>query len=360
MRRTYGVPFSRAGLAGLMAALVLLCLPGTSIAGGASDTSSAPSRVGPAPVRSRLRQGRRSEAGARGSAHAAEAGLSAWPCGRVVRAADRVRGHPLPIRRDGRGRRDRRSTYAARADARNEGAAPAGSRLRTARRIAAGACAPGQVATARAPARPGGRPLRAADQGGGRTPPAVARDSRQRRCHREDAEADRRRARAAAAGARVQRGARRAHAETPATDGGAPATTPARPASVESQRVGRRDRAGRRPDRAGSPAARPGRRRAAGTAQQGGQRDRGAAGAGGRGRGHLEDECGRPLPRNRARARARTTRIPSYPGGSLPGERSGHQGPVLGLPGRGVEHRPAGTSSAVHTGRRTGCSRSAT
>jgi peptidoglycan hydrolase-like protein with peptidoglycan-binding domain/DNA invertase Pin-like site-specific DNA recombinase len=41
MRRTYGVPFSRAGLAGLTAALVLLCLPGTSIAGGASDTSSA-------------------------------------------------------------------------------------------------------------------------------------------------------------------------------------------------------------------------------------------------------------------------------------------------------------------------------
>ena len=41
MRRTYRVPFSRAGLVGLMAALVLLCLPGTSIAGGASDTSSA-------------------------------------------------------------------------------------------------------------------------------------------------------------------------------------------------------------------------------------------------------------------------------------------------------------------------------
>jgi peptidoglycan hydrolase-like protein with peptidoglycan-binding domain/DNA invertase Pin-like site-specific DNA recombinase len=41
MRRTYPVPFSRAGLAGLMAALVLLCLPGTSIAGGASDSSSA-------------------------------------------------------------------------------------------------------------------------------------------------------------------------------------------------------------------------------------------------------------------------------------------------------------------------------
>jgi peptidoglycan hydrolase-like protein with peptidoglycan-binding domain/DNA invertase Pin-like site-specific DNA recombinase len=41
MRRTYDVPFSRAGLAGLVAALVLLCLPGTSIAGGASDTTPA-------------------------------------------------------------------------------------------------------------------------------------------------------------------------------------------------------------------------------------------------------------------------------------------------------------------------------
>jgi peptidoglycan hydrolase-like protein with peptidoglycan-binding domain/DNA invertase Pin-like site-specific DNA recombinase len=41
MRRTYRVPFSGAGLAGLLAALVLLCLPGTSIAGGTSDTSSA-------------------------------------------------------------------------------------------------------------------------------------------------------------------------------------------------------------------------------------------------------------------------------------------------------------------------------
>lgn len=41
MRRTYSVPFSRAGLAGLLAALILLCLPGTSIAGGASNTSAA-------------------------------------------------------------------------------------------------------------------------------------------------------------------------------------------------------------------------------------------------------------------------------------------------------------------------------
>src|SRR3954471_12408415 len=41
MRRTYRVPFSRAGLAGLVAALVLLCLPGTSIAGGSSGTSTA-------------------------------------------------------------------------------------------------------------------------------------------------------------------------------------------------------------------------------------------------------------------------------------------------------------------------------
>jgi peptidoglycan hydrolase-like protein with peptidoglycan-binding domain len=42
MRRTYEVPFRRAALAGLVAALTLLCLPGTSIAGGASNTSSAP------------------------------------------------------------------------------------------------------------------------------------------------------------------------------------------------------------------------------------------------------------------------------------------------------------------------------
>jgi hypothetical protein len=36
MRRTYEVPFRGAGLAGLVAALVLLCLPGTSIASGSS------------------------------------------------------------------------------------------------------------------------------------------------------------------------------------------------------------------------------------------------------------------------------------------------------------------------------------
>src|SRR5918992_260987 len=41
MRRTYDVPFGRAGLAGLLAALTLLCLPGTSIAGGASESSAA-------------------------------------------------------------------------------------------------------------------------------------------------------------------------------------------------------------------------------------------------------------------------------------------------------------------------------
>ena len=41
MRRTYGVPFGRAGLMGLVVALVLLCLPGTSIASGASDTTSS-------------------------------------------------------------------------------------------------------------------------------------------------------------------------------------------------------------------------------------------------------------------------------------------------------------------------------
>ena len=41
MQRTHCVPFSRVGLAGLLAALVLLCLPGTSIAGGAPDTTPA-------------------------------------------------------------------------------------------------------------------------------------------------------------------------------------------------------------------------------------------------------------------------------------------------------------------------------
>ena len=41
MRSTFRVPFGGAVLAGLVAALVLLCLPGTSIAGGTSDTSSA-------------------------------------------------------------------------------------------------------------------------------------------------------------------------------------------------------------------------------------------------------------------------------------------------------------------------------
>jgi peptidoglycan hydrolase-like protein with peptidoglycan-binding domain/DNA invertase Pin-like site-specific DNA recombinase len=40
MRRTYDVPFGRAGLAGLLVALTLLCLPGTSIAGG-SESSPA-------------------------------------------------------------------------------------------------------------------------------------------------------------------------------------------------------------------------------------------------------------------------------------------------------------------------------
>ncbi|MEA2333183.1 MAG: hypothetical protein QOH58_3321 [Thermoleophilaceae bacterium] len=40
MRRTYELPFSRAGLAGLLAVLVLLWLPGTSIAGGVSDKTT--------------------------------------------------------------------------------------------------------------------------------------------------------------------------------------------------------------------------------------------------------------------------------------------------------------------------------
>src|SRR4051812_18118758 len=39
MQRTYRVPRARAGLVGLVAALVLLALPGTSIAGGVSDST---------------------------------------------------------------------------------------------------------------------------------------------------------------------------------------------------------------------------------------------------------------------------------------------------------------------------------
>jgi len=40
MRRTFRVPFRGAGLAGLLAALVMLCLPGTSIAGGSSGSTT--------------------------------------------------------------------------------------------------------------------------------------------------------------------------------------------------------------------------------------------------------------------------------------------------------------------------------
>ena len=172
-----------------MAALVLLCLPGTSIAGGASDTtSSSANGSGLLQYGAGYGKAERSGVGADGAAHAAGARLAAGPGGRAVRAADRGRGHPLPISRGGRGRRCRRSGHAACAHARAEGAAPAGSRLRTARRIAAGACPPDRSCNgARASARPGGRPLRPADAGCGRTPPAVRWSPGQRRGHRPDA-----------------------------------------------------------------------------------------------------------------------------------------------------------------------------
>ncbi len=39
MRRTYGVPLARAGLGGFMVTLLILACPGTSIAGGVSDST---------------------------------------------------------------------------------------------------------------------------------------------------------------------------------------------------------------------------------------------------------------------------------------------------------------------------------
>ena len=185
MRRTYRVPFSRAGLAGLMAALVLLCLPGTSIAGGASDTTPALAAgsgllqygagygkaEGAPPVRVVQRTLRR-------------LGWQPGPVDGLYGPRTRGRGHPLPSRRASRGRRNRRPADAASADARAERAAPAGSRLCTARRVTAGAHTPGRIAAARASARPGGRPVRATDAGGGRTPPAVRRCARERCGHR--------------------------------------------------------------------------------------------------------------------------------------------------------------------------------
>ena len=156
MRRTYRVPFSRAGLVGLMAALVLLCLPGTSIAGGASDTSSAP-RPGSGLLQYGAGYGKADGTPRRcaRSAHAAEAGLAARPGGRVVRAADRGRRHPLPISRGGRGRRDRRSADAAGTDAREEASRSGGEPAsHSPNGSPQGACAPGQVAAARG-LRPG-------------------------------------------------------------------------------------------------------------------------------------------------------------------------------------------------------------
>ena len=185
MRGTYRVPFGRAGLVGLVAALVLLCLPGTSIAGGASDTSSA-SKAGQTLLHYGAGYGKAEGAPQvrSDSAHAAAAGLAARPAGRVVRAPDRGRCHPLPISHTRGDRRHRRPADPAGIDAGEKRAAPAGSWLRAAERIAAGAGAPGQVARPGASPRAGGRPVRAADAGGGPTPPALRRGPGQWRRHR--------------------------------------------------------------------------------------------------------------------------------------------------------------------------------
>jgi peptidoglycan hydrolase-like protein with peptidoglycan-binding domain/DNA invertase Pin-like site-specific DNA recombinase len=50
MRRTYGVPLARAGLGGLLVALLLLGHPGTSIAGGESESTRGAANLGGAPL----------------------------------------------------------------------------------------------------------------------------------------------------------------------------------------------------------------------------------------------------------------------------------------------------------------------
>ena len=139
----------------------------------------------PARVRSRLRQGRRSpqvrtiQRTCRG-----RAGSPA----RWTGCTDR--GREAAVTRFQVSRASRRSTESSgpqtrqSADARAEGVAPAGSRLRAARGFATGACAPGQVAQARAEARPGGRSVRAAHPGRGPAASAPQRGARQRRGHR--------------------------------------------------------------------------------------------------------------------------------------------------------------------------------
>ena len=88
-------------------------------------------RVGAAPVRSRLRPGRRGRGRARGAAVAAGPRLAAGPGGRAVWTVDHGRCHSLPNSRTAAGRRDRRSGHAASAHQRAGSAAPAGSRLCT-------------------------------------------------------------------------------------------------------------------------------------------------------------------------------------------------------------------------------------
>ena len=121
MRRTYFVPFSRAGLAGLMAALVLLCLPGTSIAGGASDTSSA-SQAGQTRLQYGVGYGK-----ANGAARVRKVQRSLQGLGWQPGPVDGFSGPGteaavtrFQISRAGRGRRDRRSADAARIDAGKE------------------------------------------------------------------------------------------------------------------------------------------------------------------------------------------------------------------------------------------------
>ena len=134
------------------------------------------------------RQAGRRGVGADGAARPSAARLAAGPGGRLygpwtTAAVTRFQSAAA------RGRRCRRSGHAECAHARAGRAAPAGSRLCTARRIAAGSCPPDEVDGARASARPGGRPLRPADAGCGDAASAVRWSPGQRRGQRPDAAA---------------------------------------------------------------------------------------------------------------------------------------------------------------------------